>query len=117
MPTVAPPALVRPEDQSVFRGQTASIELVWRSSHTLKPDECYVIVLRWTEGGAPASERRCIQATSWFVDSQLYLRADQETERLYQWSVSLARKQTDPEDGEQFVPFSPSSEEWLFFWK
>ncbi len=116
-PTLAPPTLDRPEDGAVFHGAEAKIELGWESAYTLAPDECFLITVRWTENGSPAGTRVCVQRLSWFVDAGLYLRADQETERIYYWSVSLARKTTDAEGNEQYTPLGPPSEERTFFWK
>ncbi len=116
-PTLEPPTLDKPEDGAVFNGAEANIELGWSSTHTLAPDECFLIGLRWTENGSPAGIQVCVQRTSWFVDAGLYLRADQETERVYYWSVSLARKTTDADGNAQYTPLSPASEERSFFWK
>jgi hypothetical protein len=117
-PTVAPPAVLRPEDGAIFgRGEDAKIELAWSSGHTLQIDECFLITIRWTELGAPASTQVCVQTTSWFADAGLYLRADQETDRVYDWSVRLARTETDENGQEVFVPFSPSSDEQSFYWR
>jgi hypothetical protein len=116
-PTVAPPTIVEPEDEAPYDGARAIIKLAWTSSHTLASDECYLVTLRWTEGGAPAATEICVQGTSWFVDESLHLRADQETQRVYYWSVRLAQKRTNEEGIEEFVPLSPSSEERSFYWK
>jgi hypothetical protein len=109
--------LVEPEDGAPFDGEKAIIRLAWSSTHTLRPDECYLITMRWTEAGAPASNQTCLQETHWFVDEAFYLRADQETDRVYFWSVRLVRSQTDEEGNDVFVPFSPSSQEWAFYWR
>jgi hypothetical protein len=108
---------LRPEDGALFGGENAKIELAWTSGHTLKTDECFLIAVRWTELGAPASTQVCVQATSWFVDEALYLRADQETDRLYDWSVRSARKETNESGQEQYAPLSPPSEERSFYWR
>jgi hypothetical protein len=93
------------------------IKLEWQSTHTLQVDECYLVTLRWTEKGAPARAENCVQDTHWFVPEALHLRADQETERVYFWSVRVARKETDSEGNEAYIPLSPSSAEWSFHWK
>ena len=115
-PTVAPPTLMEPVDGSPF-GQNDIFRLAWGSGHTLKPDEFFELTVRWTEGGAPASSPYYLQQTFWFVDDGLYLRADQETDRVYYWSVRLVRKGTDSEGNEVYVALSSSSEEWSFFWR
>ncbi len=116
-PTAVPPTLSNPEDEAPFEGEKAVIKLDWTSVHTLAPDECYLVTLRWTEEGAPAKSETCIQDTQWFVPEALHLRADQGTERVYFWSVRIAR-QEEGEDGERiYVPLSPPSEEWSFHWK
>jgi RNA polymerase subunit RPABC4/transcription elongation factor Spt4 len=116
LPTVAPPTLVEPEDGETH-GESSIFRLAWRGNHTLKPDEFYEVTLRWTEGGAPASDQKHLQQTFWFVDQALFLRADQETDRIYYWSVRVVRKGTDAEGNAAFSPLSPSSEEWSFYWR
>ena len=75
------------------------------------------MTVRWTERGAQASTQVCIQATFWFVDSSLYLRADQETDRMYSWSVQLAREEPSESGQQAYAPFSPFSEERSFRWR
>jgi hypothetical protein len=116
-PTVSPPELDTPEDGSVFSGEEATIELSWLGGDALRPNEYYVVRVRWTEDGAQAFTEVPRQSTSWFVDSSLYARADLDAERLYFWSVRLARKETDAEGSETYVPVSPFSEERSFDWK
>jgi hypothetical protein len=58
-----------------------------------------------------------VQETVWNVDKLLYLRADQETERKYYWSVRIVRKRTDASGQETFVPLSLPSEERTFYWR
>ncbi len=117
LPTVAPPSAVEPETGASFAGELAVIRLAWRSNHTLARDECFLVNLRWTEGGAPANNETCVQQTFWYVDTLLYLRADQETDRTYYWTVRLARRATGSEGGTSFIPFSPPSEERFFYWR
>lgn len=117
LPTVAPPTIVEPESGALFSGEAAIIRLAWRTNHTLAPTECFLVGLRWTEGGAPASNEVCVQQTFWYVDELLYLRPDQETDRVYYWSVRLARRETGSDGSTSFVPLSPQSEERLFYWK
>jgi hypothetical protein len=106
-----------PRDGEPFSGEKAIIKLSWTSNHTLKVDECYLVTMRWTEAGAPASNPVCIQETFWFVDDALYLRADQETDRVYFWTVTIVRQGTDDEGMQTYLPLSSSSEEWSFYWK
>lgn len=117
VPTAAPPTLLEPADGEGFGGRNAVVKLVWTSGHTLKPDECYRVTVQWTEQGALAANEVCVQDTAWFMPDSLYLRADQETDRLYTWSVRLARRTTDANGNARFVPFSPESEEWSFHWR
>jgi hypothetical protein len=111
------PVLSEPGNQARFDGQKAIIKLAWTSNHLLQPDQCYLLTVHWTEDGAPASSPVCLQATSWFVPEEFYLRADQETDRVYYWSVRLARKATTSEGAPDYVPISPASEERSFYWK
>lgn len=117
LPTVVAPSAVEPEDGALFSGEDAVIKLAWRSSHTLARDECFLVNLRWTEGGAPAGDKVCVQQTSWYVDKQFHLRADQETERIYYWTVRLARRTTDSDGAAEFVALSQPSAERSFYWK
>ena len=115
IPTVAPPALVEPEDGSTH-SPDATFRLGWTASHTLKPDECFLVTLRYTQQGSPAVTQTCVQQAQWYVDKALYGLADQETKRAYYWSVRLARKGVDADGKETYTPFSPPSEEWVFYW-
>jgi RNA polymerase subunit RPABC4/transcription elongation factor Spt4 len=117
-PAIDPPELVQPENRAPFlEGAKSYIRLSWTSSHTLEPDECFLVTLRWTEKGAPASDSVCIQGLYWFVDNGLYLRADQETERVYFWSVRVAHKTSRQDGSTTYAPLSAPSEEWSFYWK
>ena len=117
VPTVAPPTHIKPADGEPFNGEKANIKLAWMSSHTLKPDEYYELLVRYTHGGAQPVVPVYVQETFWWVDDRLYLQADQETEFIYYWSVRLVRKEVDAGGNETYVPISPPSEEWSFYWK
>jgi hypothetical protein len=99
-----------------FEGENARIELAWSGNHTLQPNECYQVILRWTEDGETRGTSVCMQSTSWFVDKMLWLRADQATGRVYNWSVRLARKDKDTTGAEVYVPLGPPSAERAFSW-
>lgn len=116
VPPIRPPVPIEPEDGAPH-GQGSIFRLGWQSSHTLKRDECYLVNLRYTHAGAPVIVQVCVQQTSWWVDESLYGQADQETDRVYFWSVQVARKSTDAEGKEAYVPLSPASEEWRFYWR
>jgi hypothetical protein len=116
LPTVAPPTPLEPEDGVPF-GEGANFRLAWRSSHTLKPDECYLVTLRYTHSGSEVQLPVCVQETYWWVDDALYLQADQETDRVYYWSVRVVRKEIDEERNETYVPLGPPSEELSFYWR
>jgi hypothetical protein len=115
-PTVAPPILVEPEEGVPF-AENDIFKVAWRSSHTLKPDECYLVTIRYTHQGAEVRLPVCVQETFWWVDHALYLQADQETGRVYYWSVRVVRKETDADGNEAFAPLGPPSEEWSFYWR
>jgi hypothetical protein len=116
LPTVEPPTPFEPEDGTSF-GESDTFRLAWQSGHTLKPDECFLITIRYTNTGSEIKLPVCVQATQWWVDESLYLQADQETDRVYYWSVAAARMETDEEGNETYVPLSASSEEWSFYWR
>ncbi len=113
----AAPVLSEPENMARFDGEKAIIKLAWSSNYFLQPDQCYLVTLRWTERGAPASNLTCVQDKNWFVDDALYLRADQETERVYYWSVRIVRRGTDADGARTYTPVSAASEERFFYWK
>ena len=117
MPTLAPPTLVNPEDGAPFNSEKAYIKLSWTSSHTLRPNEYYELLLRYTHQGVSVVLPVHVQETFWWVDKALYLQADQETQFVYYWSVRLVRKEVDAEGKETYVPLSPASEERSFYWK
>jgi len=115
-PTVPPPILVEPEDGAPF-AQNDILRVAWRSGHTLKPDECYLLTIRYTHQGSEVQLPVCVQETYWWVDDALYLQADQETDRVYYWSVQVVRKGIDDEGSEVFIPLSESSAERSFYWR
>ena len=117
MPTIEPPTLESPRDEEPFDGVRSTIKLAWQSSHTLLPDEFYEVTLRYVHLGGDVTIPVHLQETFWFVDKGLYLQADQETERVYQWSVRVVRKETDADGNEVVTPLSPPSEEWSFYWR
>ena len=117
LPTVAPPTLTGPEDGGVFRGATADIGLTWQSRHALQADEYYLVTVRYTHEGAEARVPVYVQATEWFVDGSLYLEADQETERLYRWTVRIVRRRAAGGSGAEYEPISPVSAERSFYWQ
>ncbi|MFN2187068.1 MAG: double zinc ribbon domain-containing protein [Anaerolineae bacterium] len=115
-PTVPAPVLLAPEDGSTY-GANAIIRLAWRSAHTLKTDECYLLTVSYVQDGSEVGLTMCMQETQWWVDDGLYLQADQETDRAYQWQVAVAR-QTVAEDGTtRYAPLGPASQEWTFYWR
>lgn len=75
------------------------------------------MTVRYTNNGAEVGLPVCVQDTFWWVDKALYLQADQETDRVYYWSVRVVRKEMDADGNETFVPLSPSTEEWSFYWR
>jgi hypothetical protein len=101
----------------VFNGEKAVIKVVWASSYTLKSDECYLVSVSWSRQGSIQGTETCVQSTSWFVDAWLYLQADQESGRLYHWTVRIARRGNDAQGNNIFIPLSPSSEARTFSWK
>jgi RNA polymerase subunit RPABC4/transcription elongation factor Spt4 len=115
-PAVAAPVPIEPENGSPH-SQNATFRLGWQSSYTLKQDECYLVAVRYTQQGNVQTNQVCVQDKYWFVDKGLYGLADQETGRVYYWNVRLARKAVDADGKETYMPFSPPSEEWNFYWE
>jgi hypothetical protein len=97
----------------------------WISNHTLRPDEFYEILIRYTQQGGAVILPVRVQRTYWWVDPALYLQADQETGRAYYWSVRVVRKAADTAsdsasdtgENDSYLPLSPPSEEWVFYWR
>lgn len=116
-PTIEPPTLDSPRDGEPFDGVRATIKLAWQSNHTLEPDEFYEVTMRYVHLGGDVVEPRYVQETFWFVDKGFYLQADQETDRVYYWSVRVVRKETDADGNEKVTPLSSASEEWSFYWR
>lgn len=116
LPTVPPPVPFEPEDGAPFAGRD-TFRLAWQGRHTLKPDECYLVTIRYTNKGAEVDLPVCVQDTFWWVDKALYLQADQETDRVYYWSVRVVRKETDSDGNQTYVPLSPFTDEWSFYWR
>lgn len=83
----------------------------------MSPDEYYELRVRYTHEGVEIPLLVHTQDVSWWVDEQLYGKADQETEGLHYWGVRLVRKTIDSEGNETYVPIGPWSEEWTFFWR
>jgi RNA polymerase subunit RPABC4/transcription elongation factor Spt4 len=117
LPTAAPPTLISPEDGSTFRGPNAAIGLTWRSSHTLQADEYYLVTLRYSHNGAEVRLPVYVRTSEWFVDDALHLEADQETGRLYRWSVRLVRLRSGSGADAEYEMLSPPSEELTFYWQ
>lgn len=75
------------------------------------------MTIRYTHEGAEARVPVYVQATEWFVDKSLYLQADQETQRLYRWSVRLVWRTAGSGGEAEYVVLSPSSAEFSFYWQ
>ena len=116
-PALAAPELLIPETGVVYEGEDTSIELTWRSSHTLVSDEYFEVMIRYVSGGATVSAPVYVQRPSWFVSKMLHGKADQESERIYTWSVRLVRKRTADDGTDTYLPISAWSEERTFHWK
>ena len=110
------PTLIGPEDGDRYSKATAQIKLAWRSTHTLRTDEYYEVLVRYMSGGTEVILPKHVQQAHWYVDSGLHLQADQETGREYRWSVRVVRKDSDSDGTDVIVPLGPSSEEWAFYW-
>lgn len=116
-PALPPPVQIKPEDGARFRGENTFVELAWQSSYTLRPNECFLVSIRWTEQGAPNGTEVCVQEDSWPVNKLLWLKADQATDRRYFWGVRPVRKETGADGKEVFAPLGPPSEERSFHWE
>jgi hypothetical protein len=111
------PELLTPQNRDTFEGSDASIELTWRSSHSLAADEWFEVAVRYVSGGTPVSVPVRVQRPAWFVSKLLYGKADQESERRYTWSVRLVRQRAGAQGSDDYVPISGWSEERVFHWK
>ncbi len=115
-PVLEAPVPIEPADGAPFSGEGAIFRLAWRGADLLKPDQCYLVVVRFMQQGGEASTKVCVQTTQWYVDRQLYGLADQASDRTYYWSVRLAQRSVDAGGQETFTPLSPPSPEWRFHW-
>jgi hypothetical protein len=107
---------VLPEDGAPH-GEDDKIRMAWVSNYTLSPNEFFEILIRYTHDGNEITLPVRVQATFWFVDEGLYLQADQETGRAYVWGVRVVRQTKDAEGNDAYLPLSPLSEEWVFYWR
>jgi hypothetical protein len=114
--TVPAPVPLDPEDGSSY-GQGAVFRLTWQSNHTLKPDECFLLIVSYAQNGSSVELPLCLQATQWWVDDGLYLQADQETGRAYHWKVLVVREETGEDGNPSYVPLGPASQERTFYWR
>lgn len=88
----------------------------WTSTYTLKPGDFFEVSVRYTHLGVEETLPYYRQETFWYVQG-IYLKADQETGRLYHWSVRVVREGTGTGGKAVYVPLSPASQEWAFSWK
>lgn len=117
LPTVPAPAPLAPEDGASFSGPGAVIRLTWQSGHTLMSDECFLLTVRYVQNGSQVGLPVCLREAQWWVDDGLYLQADQETNRAYQWSVRVVREETDDTGNVNYVQLGPASQERTFYWR
>jgi hypothetical protein len=116
-PNLPAPELLIPRHRDAYEGADTSIELTWRSDHTLTANEYFEIAIRYVSQGSPVSVPVYTQRTSWFVSPLLYGAADQESERRYTWSVRLVRKRAGADGNDEYDPLSSWSEERVFYWR
>jgi len=116
-PVLVAPELLLPEAGTGYEGEDTSIELTWRSSHALASDEYFEVMIRYVAGGATVSAPVYVQRPAWFVSKMLHGKADQESERMYTWSVRLVRKRTADDGTDEYTSISGWSEERAFQWK
>ena len=100
-----------------FGGEDAIIRLAWQGSHTLAPDECFLLTVGYVQNGAQVELPMCLRDTQWWVDAGLYLQADQETDRAYHWWVRVVREEIDENGEATYVPLGPPSPERTFYWR
>jgi len=115
-PTVAIPTLAEPENEASFHGANAIIKLTWDGAYTLSPNDYYEVTLTYTRERVSTALPTRVQDTHWFVTGELFLQADQETNRRYDWSVRIVRRTTDAAGNEVYLPLSQPSAERSFFW-
>ena len=104
-----------PENGTTFTDPT--ILMSWTTSYTLDPDQFFEIALRYTHGGAEVALTYYVLTWQSYVDEDLYLQADQETNRAYHWQVRTVLRGTDAAGKTTYIPLSPKSEERVFYWK
>jgi RNA polymerase subunit RPABC4/transcription elongation factor Spt4 len=115
-PTLPAPVPLTPEDGVTYR-ENAQIMISWRSDYATAGDDFFELILRFTHNGQEVRLPSYLQVPYWYVSKDLYLEADQETGRLYEWSVRVVRKTTDSGGKVVYIPLSASSVEKAFYWK
>ena len=108
--------MLEPEDESSY-GRDAIFRLAWQSEYTLKPGECFLLTVGYVQNGSEVELDMCMQDRQWWVNDGLYLQADQETGRAYQWWVTVVREETGDDGNVSYIPMGPSSEKWTFYWR
>ncbi len=103
-------------DGTPYHGPSNGPTLTWSGDYALRTGECFRVTVRWTELGSPALTQVCVAGNSWRVPQELYARADQQTDRTYEWSVAVARVQTAADGQTAYVALGPESLVWSFTW-
>jgi hypothetical protein len=106
---------VLPEEGTTYSGET--IKMSWTTEYSLEPDQFFEITLLYTHEGVETPLPIYVQTWQWFVDKDLHLKADQETNRAYRWKVRAVQQGTDAAGTTIYVPLSLESEERVFYWR
>lgn len=116
-PSLAAPVLLLPENGTTFNGSSEKIRLTWSSPYNPTSPDWFEVTVRYTHLSQEVKALVYVQTAYWFVDPPMFGLADQLSGRMYQWSVRLVRQTTNSSGNQIYVPTSPSSAEWAFYWK
>ncbi len=113
-PTVVPPLLLKPEQGASYGSSSDTIELAWRASETLAPDQCFQVRVRYIQNGSEASQSVCVQTSTWFLPTESFLGLADQPAREYFWSVRVVQVGQGEQGQQVLVPAGPYGEERMF---
>jgi tetratricopeptide (TPR) repeat protein len=110
----AAPALVSPQNESVFQGQLTEIVLKWDPVGSLASDEYYDVTVMHYQADKPQYWGGSVDATEWQVPPEAGY-ANAANDRFFWW-VTVRRKNTASGPGQLDLAVSPPSDTRTFYW-
>ncbi|RLC82567.1 MAG: hypothetical protein DRI61_01975, partial [Chloroflexi bacterium] len=109
------PKPVFPEEGTWFHGRDTIVELKWEPPGELGPNQAYMVIIKYKEGGELKEFRQVVEKPGWVVPASFFHGKADQPDRTYEWQVQVIYllKQGDREG---FIPLSPLSEVRTFHW-